>query len=265
MTGASAPWTFTVLGCGNSAGTPSIGNHWGQCDPAEPRNRRTRAAAVIRGGDTTLLIDAGPDLREQANRAEITDVDAVLMTHAHADHTAGLEELRVFRVRHKKLIPVYGDEPTIADIRKRYDYLFVERGAIYPEVLVPNVLMPDRMNMPMSIGDIAFTPFVQDHGTCQSLGFRFRDMAYSTDMRDLDQQALETLSGINTWVVDGGAYLFDDNPVHANLKKVYELNEIVQARQVYITHMPGFMDYATLTRSLPSGYAPAWDGLSFEI
>lgn len=259
-------WTFTLLGCGNSAGTPTIGNHWGVCDTNEPRNRRSRAAAVICSGKTTLLIDAGPDLREQANREGITDTDAVLFTHSHSDHIAGVEELRTFRIRHKKLIQIYGDEFTLAELRQRYDYLFIERnGGIYPEVLAPNIIRNDQMNSEIIIGDISFTPFVQDHGTCKSLGYRFRDFAYSTDMVDLDQQALESLNGIKTWIVDGAGYRMEKNLVHATLEKVYELNEIVQAPKVFITHMPNFMDYQTLKNELPAGYEPAYDGLKIEI
>jgi phosphoribosyl 1,2-cyclic phosphate phosphodiesterase len=259
-------WTFTLLGCGNSAGTPTIGNHWGVSDPNEPRNRRSRSAAVIRSDQTTLLIDAGPDLREQANREGITDTDAVLFTHSHSDHIAGVEELRIFRIRHKKLIPVYGDEFTLTELRQRFDYLFIERnGGIYPEVLAPTIIRNDQMNAEMTIGDIDFIPFVQDHGTCKSLGYRFRDLAYSTDMVDLDQQALESLNGIKTWIVDGAGYKTANNLVHATLRKVYELNEIVQAPQVFITHMPNFMDYQTLKSELPDGYEPAYDGLRIEI
>jgi phosphoribosyl 1,2-cyclic phosphate phosphodiesterase len=259
-------WSFTLLGCGNSAGTPTIGNHWGVCDPNEPRNRRSRSAAFISSGKTTLLIDAGPDLREQANREGITDVDAVLFTHSHSDHIAGVEELRTFRIRHKKLIPVYGNEFTLGELRQRYDYLFIERnGGIYPEVLAPDIIRDDQMNAEMVIGDISFVPFVQDHGTCKSLGYRFRDLAYSTDMVDLDQQALESLSGVQTWIVDGAGYMMERNLVHATLAKVYELNEIVQAPKVYITHMPCFMDYRTLKQELPDGYEPAYDGLRLEI
>ena len=259
-------WTFTLLGCGNSAGTPTIGNYWGSCDPNEPRNNRTRAAAVIRSEATTLLIDAGPDLREQANREGIVDTDAVLFTHSHSDHIAGLEELRTFRIRHKRLVPIYGDEITISELRQRYDYLFFESGGgIYPEVLAPNIIRPEQMNTEMTIGGISFIPFVQDHGTCKTLGYRFRDLAYSTDMVDLDQQALESLSGVKTWIVDAAGYKMANNLVHATLKKVYELNEIVQAPKVFITHMPCFMDYQTLKHELPDGYEPAYDGLRIEI
>ncbi len=259
-------WTFTVLGCGNSAGTPTIGNYWGACDPEEPRNRRSRSAAMIRSDNTTLLIDSSPDLREQGNRHGITDVDAVLFTHAHSDHIGGVEELRTIRIRHKKLIQIYGDDITLSELRQRYDYLFIERnGGIYPEVLAPNIIRDDQMNTQMRVGDIDFIPFVQDHGTCKSLGYRFRDLAYSTDMVDLDQQALESLSGIKTWIVDGAGYKMERSLVHATLKKVYELNEIVQAPQVYLTHLPNFMDYQTLLRELPDGYRPAWDGLTITL
>ena len=257
--------TFTLLGCGNSAGTPSIGGEWGLCDPSEPRNYRTRASAVVRSDKTSLLIDTGPDLREQSIRNGIKDVDAVLYTHAHSDHIAGIDELRVLRVRHKKLFPIWGMQETITELKDRFSYLFVERDSIYPEVLQANVIEPDRMCSEMTIGDISFVPFMQDHGTCKTLGFRFGNMAYSTDMRDLDQQALQTLIGIKTWVVDAAAYKMEVNKVHAGLKEVFALNEIVQAEKVYLTHMPSYMDYRTLLKELPPGYEPAYDGLSLEI
>lgn len=256
---------FTILGCGNSAGTPSIGNVWNICDPDEPRNRRTRPSAVIETAATRLLVDAGPDLREQANRYGFQDLDAVIYTHSHADHILGSEELRVYRHRHKKLVEIYCDQPTLVDLKQRFDYLFIERHELYPQVLKANVIQPEQLNLPMTIGDIGFTPFYQDHGTCQSLGFRFGNLAYSTDMKDLDQQALEILTGIDVWVVDAAGYKAEFNLVHATLRKIYELNEIIQAPTVYLTHMPNFMDYQTMCAELPDGYFPAYDGLALDI
>jgi phosphoribosyl 1,2-cyclic phosphate phosphodiesterase len=264
MTGKSK-LTFTVLGCGNSMGTPTIGNHWGACDPKEKRNYRTRASAVIRSAETTLLIDSGPDLREQANRENLTNVDAVFYTHAHADHVHGIEELRVFRLRHNKTIPIYGDQLTMDELQERFAYLFIERYKIYPKVCEPNVLHAAQMNTEFTIGDITIIPFEQGHGTCMTLGVRVGDLAYSTDMVELGQPALETLIGIKTWIVDAAAYKMEQNMVHATLQKVMDYNQIIGAEQVFLTHMPPSMDYQTLVRELPKGYAPSHDGISFEI
>lgn len=255
---------FTILGCGHSAGTPTIGNFWGACDPNEPRNRRTRASAVIQSENTTLLIDTGPDLREQANRAGLTKIDAVIYTHSHADHIMGIEDLRVMRMRHKKLIPVHGNPATINELERRFQYLFVELAEIYPKVLDPYIIHDTKLNRPMTIGDIEFTPFAQDHITCESLGFRFGDLAYSTDMKDIGQQALESLVGIKTWIVDAAGYNIG-SPVHADLNEIYQLNDIVKAERVVLTHMPAYMDYQTLCSELPSGYEPAYDGMTFDI
>ncbi|QQG35402.1 MAG: MBL fold metallo-hydrolase [Micavibrio aeruginosavorus] len=257
-----------VLGCGNSAGVPMIGNFWGQCDPEEPRNRRTRASLAIESEETTLVIDTGPDFKAQINRENIQRLNAVLYTHAHSDHLHGIDDLRVFRLRNKKVIPIYGDLKTIREIEERFSYLFVENGpdGLYPRAVEPIIIHPEFMGQPMVIGDIPVTPFVQSHGVAgTSLGFRFGDLAYSTDMTDLDQQALETISGIKTWIVDCNGYKMPANHVHATLKNVFVLNEIVQAAQVYLTHMPAFMDYKTVMNELPSGYAPAYDGLALEI
>ncbi len=256
---------FTLMGCGNSGGTPSIGNYWGVCDPLEPRNRRTRSAGLVRSETTTLLIDTGPDLREQANRAGIDRADAVIYTHAHADHISGIEELRAFQVRFKKRVPIYGDQATIAELKSRSDYLFNQHRDFYPAVVSPTVIEPDQMGAPMAIGDISFTPFVQGHGTCETLGFRFGDLAYSTDMVEMPDAAMEAVKGIKTWIVDAAGYNLESTLVHATLAQIYALNEIIGAEQVYVTHLPPSMDYQTLLKELPAGYLPAYDGMEMEI
>jgi phosphoribosyl 1,2-cyclic phosphate phosphodiesterase len=257
----------TVLGCGNSAGVPSIGNVWGQCDPNEPRNRRTRPSIAIESGSTTVIVDTGPDFKAQINNTSIGRVHGVIYTHAHSDHTNGIDELRVLRLRHKELIPVYSNLDTINDLRARFSYMFseIDPEGLYPQVLVPHVLDPQHYGQPLTIGDINIVPFEQSHGSAGvTLGLRIGNLAYSTDMFDLDQQALETLSGIDTWIVDAAGYKMPHNFVHATLKQVLALNDIVQAKNVYLTHMPSFMDYQTLLGELPSGFKPAYDGLVLE-
>lgn len=257
--------TFTVLGSGNSAGTPAIGNYWGNCDPAEPRNRRLRTSALVRSSETTILIDTGPDMREQINRANVSKIDAVLYTHAHGDHINGVDDLRVLRHRNKKIIDVYGSRETIQELYERFSYMFEEREKIYPKVIEPHVIDKDRYDTAMIVGDIGFIPYEQDHGTCKSLGYRFGDLAYSTDMVDLDEKALDVLKGIKTWVVDAAGYKMEYNKVHATLRQIYAFNEIVQAPVVYLTHLTPQMDYRMLLKELPDGFEPAYDGLELKI
>lgn len=258
----------TVLGCGNAAGVPSIGNHWGQCDPTEPRNRRTRASIAVASENSVIVVDTGPDFKAQINDNNIEEIDAVLYSHAHSDHVNGIDDLRVLRLRHKKVIPVYGNAVTLSDIMRRFDYMFseIDPEGLYPQVCAVHTITEAHMGHALHVEGIPVVPFVQSHGSAgNTLGFRFGDLAYSTDMQTLDDAAINAIRGIHTWIVDAGAYKMPHNYVHANLKKVFELNEQIQARQVYLTHMPGFMDYRTLVAELPSGYAPAYDGLQIDV
>ncbi|MGQ0527494.1 MAG: MBL fold metallo-hydrolase [Alphaproteobacteria bacterium] len=257
---------ITVLGSGNSTGVPAIGNYWGACDPAEPRNRRTRCSLAVQSETTTLVIDTGPDFREQLNSAGISMIDAVLYTHAHGDHINGIDELRTLGMRAKKLMPIYANKWSLDDLEVRFHYLF--RGGkseIYPPILESHLIDEKQFGKPVQVGDIIFTPFDQDHGTCNTVGFRFGDFGYSVDICDLDGRALETLKGIKTWIVDGAGYKSTTNKVHAGLEKIYELNEKIGAVQVYITSLSLAMDYRILKKELRDGYEPAYDGLAFEI
>ncbi len=257
----------TVLGCGNAAGVPSIGNHWGQCDPTEPRNRRTRASIAVQSDTSLVVVDTGPDFKFQINENNIEEIDAVLYSHAHSDHVNGIDDLRVLRLRHKRVIPVYGNAPTLNDIMRRFEYMFseIDPEGLYPQVCSANELTAAHIGRVLDVEGIPVVPFVQSHGTAGiTLGFKFGNLAYSTDMQTLDQTALDTIRGVDTWIVDAGAYKMPQNLVHATLRQIFEMNEQVQARQVYLTHMPSFMDYQTLVSELPSGYAPAYDGLQID-
>ncbi len=254
---------LVILGCGNSAGIPAFGNYWGACDPAEPRNRRTRAAAALKSDTTTLLIDAGPDIREQVNRAGIERIDGVLFTHAHADHIHGIDDLRSYRLRSKALVNVWANQPTMDELKDRFAYMFTDRHeGIYPRVLEPHIY---EHGTPLTIGDITVIPFEQDHDTCITTGFRIGNTAYSTDVIRLGEDALRVLTGVKTWVVDAAGYKMPENQVHMRLKDVYQINERVQAERVYITHLTPGMDYQTMRKELPEGFEPAWDGLEIKI
>lgn len=257
--------TFTVMGCGNSSGTPSIGNYWGNCDPDNPKNRRLRPSVLVRSDKTSIVIDTGPDFREQSNTYGVSTYDAALYTHSHADHINGIDELRVLRQRHKKLIDIYGHKASMEELEDRFDYLFREKAQIYPQVLQTNVINESQFGQEMTIGDITFTPFEQDHGTCKSLGFRFGDIGYSTDMIDLPEKSLDVLKGIKTWIVDGAGYNFPQNEVHCRLKDVYQFNDIIGAEKIYLTHLSVLMDYDTLNKETPDGYEAAYDGLELKF
>lgn len=256
---------FTILGCGNSSGVPAAGNHWGACDPEEPKNMRMRCSGVVQSDITTLVIDTGPEFRLQMNAAKIEMIDAVLYTHDHGDHMNGIDDLRVYRFRKKDLVDVYGNKETLSFIAKRFGYM-INGGvdALYPPMLRAHEISKDMEGKPLKVGDIEFTSFTQDHGTCETLGYRFGDLAYSVDMRRLDEKALETLKGIKTWIVDCAAYHNEDNKVHSNIKEIYAYNEIIGAQHVYLTSLSLSMDYQTLKGELKDGYAPACDGLEIK-
>lgn len=252
---------ITIMGCGNSAGVPAAGNHWGHCDPAEPRNRRSRPGIAIQSGTTTIVVDTSADFRQQTIDHGITHVDAVIYTHAHGDHVHGIDDLRGFRLRSGNILQAYADRTTMTEIMARFTYMFETRTDIYPQILSPNIIEKHELGQIQSIGDISFTPFEQEHGTCKSLGLRFGDLAYSTDVVALDEAALAALAGIRTWVVDAAGYKMEKNFVHFTLRQVIAMNEIIKAERVYLTHMPGFMDYQSLRKELPAGFAPCYDGM----
>ena len=257
--------TITVLGCGNSTGVPAIGNYWGACDPEESKNNRSRSSIAFQTDKTTLIVDTGPNFREQINRENIEKIDGVLYTHAHSDHINGIDELRVIHFRNKALVPIYGNAETLRDLKRRFDYLF-DGGLIelYPPVLEPTEFKDADFSTIQTFKDIKFTPFIQDHGSIESVGYRFGDFAYSVDMHNLDDKAIETLKGIRTWIVDCAGYHQADNKVHANIEQIYKFNEHIGAENVYLSSLSLSMDYETLNKELKAGYAAAYDGLKFE-
>lgn len=256
----------TILGCGNSTGVPAIGNYWGKCDPEEPKNRRTRCSLLIQSETTNLVVDSGPDFKSQINNVGINHIEAVLYTHGHSDHVDGIGELRVIKfLGQKEFVPIYCNKQTLSDLEQRFSYLFKGGDSdLYPPVLQPHVL-DDQLYTSMSVGDIGFTPFVQDHGTCDTIGYRFGDMGYSVDILTLDDKAVEVLRGVRTWIVDCAGYGQTSNPVHANLEGIMRLNERIGAQQVYLVSLTLAADYQTMLNELPDGYAPAYDGLELSV
>ena len=256
---------LTIAGSGNSSGTPSAGNFWGNCDPENPKNRRYRPSVIVQSDTTTIVIDTGPDFRHQMNDHNVQKIDAILYTHSHGDHINGVDDLRVYRFRAKELINVYGLDDALDELSRRFEYLFVQKQTIYPQVLRSNVLNEQNMGKAMKIGDIEFIPFMQDHGTCRSLGFRFGNVAYCTDMVRLDDDAKSVLQGVEHWIADGAGYKMPENLVHSTFKQLYALEEEINPTNIYITHLTQLMDYETVLKETPDNYYPAYDGLCFEI
>ncbi len=252
-----------VLGCGSSGGVPLIGGRWGRCDPAEPRNRRSRASILIETEGRSLLVDTTPDLRGQLLAAERWKLDAVLYTHAHADHIMGLDDLRAVNRLIGSALPAFADARTLADLRRRFDYAFqpLKHGAgFFRPVLEPIEIVPGQG---FEAAGIAVLPILQDHGFMPSLGFRIGDFAYSTDVLDLDEAALAALEGIRVWIV--GCFQERPHVTHAHLERIIGWVERLKPERTVLTHMGESFDYNALSAMLPAGIEPGHDGLILEI
>lgn len=257
--------TITILGCGASGGVPVIGNFWGKCHPDEPRNARTRSSIAVQSEYQTLIVDTGPEFRSQLNRENIQDVQAVFYTHAHGDHIAGMDELQSFRRRYKRRMPVYGQSQTIEELESRYFYLFKSvNEKLYPPAVEANIFTPENLCCNQEVAGIKFIPFQQDHGTCTTLGFRFGDVSYSTDMLSLSEEAQDIIKGSRVWIVDGCGIYDSSNPVHASIPQVIEMNKYIGAKSIYFTHLSLMMDYRTIEQDLPEGFHLCYDGLKFN-
>jgi phosphoribosyl 1,2-cyclic phosphate phosphodiesterase len=253
----------TVLGCGPSWGVPRIGNEWGNCDPANPRNRRRRVSVLVEEAGTTLLVDTSPDLREQLLDAGVRRIDAVLFTHAHADHLHGIDDLRSVNWLMHSGIPVFASAQALAEINSRFGYVFDPQLPDRPNVYYKPVLEPHAVDGPFAAAGIHVMPFLQDHGYSTTLGFRIGAMAYSTDVIDLDEAAFAALRGVDLWIVD--CIRRKPHVTHAHLDKTLQWIARVKPRRAVLTHMDESLDYATLCRELPAGVEPGYDGLVIEL
>jgi len=249
-----------MLGCGGSGGVPLIGPNWGRCDPADPRNRRRRGSVLVEAGGTVILIDTSPDLREQLLAAEVSRIDAVLMTHAHADHLHGIDDLRTVNRLMGCAIPLYADTASMGEIRRRFGYVLepAPDAGYYRPVLEPHEIVG-----PFAIAGIPVLPFVQDHGFSTTLGFRIGAFGYSTDVTELDDAAFTALAGIDLWIVD--CLRYEPHPTHSHLAKTLSWIARLRPRRTVLTHMDQNLDYRALARQLPPGVEPGQDGLVIDL
>lgn len=250
----------TILGCGSSMGVPLVGGQWGDCDPNEPRNRRLRASILVEEGPTRLLVDTGPDLRQQLLAAGITSVAAILYTHAHADHLHGIDDVRGLNLGMGKAVEAYGDAATLGIIAERFGYVFQPLKGDY---FYKPTMTPKTIDGPFEVGGIRVQPFEQDHGFSRTLGFRFGRIAYSTDLVGLDEAAFEILAGVDLWIVD--AFRLEPHVTHTHLAKTLGWIERVKPRRAVLTHMSQWMDYRRVQSMLPAGVEPAYDGMVLEV
>lgn len=250
-----------ILGCGTSSGVPRVGNDWGDCNPSNPKNRRRRVSIAVEHEGARVLVDTGPDLREQLLDADICDVSAVIWTHDHADHCHGIDDLR--QLFHARGAPVagYARSATLDTLLLRFAYAFKGKGG-YPAVATPN-LLPDQMDvegLKISIVD-------QPHGSITSAGLRFdaddRSIVYSTDFNVLTDEMQTSFEGVDLWIVD--ALRRRPHPSHGHLDQVLGWIDEVKPGRAILTHMDQSMDYSTLRAELPEHVEPAYDGLEISL
>lgn len=259
---------LTILGCGTSGGVPRIGGNWGKCDPNNPKNVRRRCSLLVeREGDdgtTTVIVDTSPDCRQQLLDAGVGWIDGVLYTHDHADHTHGIDELRVVAFNGRRRVDVYCDECTGDRLKKRFAYCFStpEDSAYKPVLNQFPIQTGQEIEVEGQGGVITALPFLQNHGDMDSLGFRFGDIAYSCDIKALADESWACLEGLDVWIVD--ALRRDPHPSHFNLEEALATIEQVRPKRAVLTHMHVDLDYETLKRELPDGVEPAFDGMVFK-
>ena len=261
----------TILGCGSSGGVPRIGNVWGDCDPAEPRNRRRRCSLLLEGWSegsdepTRVLIDTGCDLREQLLEAEVDRVEAVFYTHEHADHTHGIDDLRVLALHNRRLVDVYFTEATGARIREAFGYCFAAPpGSSYPPILnAHEIAAGAEILVEGPGGTIAVHAFEQSHGDIISLGFRIGDFAYCCDLSGFPPQSREAITGLSVWVID--ALRPTPHPSHLSLPETLELIGQFAPQQAVLTNMHIDLDYRATDTTTPDNVTPAFDGMRIDV
>ena len=247
-----------MLGSGTSTGVPRLGDEWGECDPGDPKNRRTRVSIIVESAaGVRLLVDTSPDLRHQLLGAGIAAVDAVFWTHDHADHCHGIDDLRPMRFHRDSPLPGFASEDTVRRLKQRFSYVFSGRYG-YPTIVQLEPLDGMRIHQGFAIGWVEMP-----HGPGSSTGYRFetdgKSIAYATDYSEITDDMVALFEGTDVLVTD--CLRREPHPTHASLAMALELAERSHARHAVLTHLDKSMDYATLSAELPENVQVGFDGL----
>ena len=259
---------LTILGCGSSGGVPRVAQGWGDCDPRNPRNSRRRCSVLLENsgadGKTLVLVDTSPDLRRQLIDAEVAHLDGVLMTHPHADHTHGIDDLRPLAIAMHKRIEMHMDAATSASVRVKFSYVFESpAGSSYPPILRERRLVAGEPCVILGAGGpIEAVPFELEHGDISALGFRIGALAYTPDLNGIPDTSLKFLEGLDVWIID--ALRYARHPSHLSLDEALAWIERMRPRRAILTNLHTDLDYETLRRRLPETIVPAYDGMQVE-
>jgi phosphoribosyl 1,2-cyclic phosphate phosphodiesterase len=250
-----------ILGCGPSSGVPRIGNDWGECDPKEPRNRRTRTSILFESGGQRLLVDCGPDLREQLLAADVATVDGVIVTHDHADHCHGIDDLRPIAADRVEPIPCFARRETLDALAGRFAYIF-EGAKLYRPTLEPRELGEES-----GWGSARLRFVDQPHGHVLSLGIRAdeagQSVGYAIDFNALTPDMVKLYQDLSLWICAITPH--EGHPTHAGLDAAIDWARDLRADQLLLTHLDKSLDYATLAARLPDWAEPAYDGLEIIV
>jgi phosphoribosyl 1,2-cyclic phosphate phosphodiesterase len=261
--------TLTILGCGSSAGVPRPALGWGACDPNNPKNRRRRcsimAEQTTEQGTTRVVIDTAPDLREQLIDANVEHIDAVFLTHEHADQTHGIDDLRSVVLHQRRRIPVYFNTSTANDIMARFSYCFITpEGSDYPPILERrSVEAGESRTIEGKGGPLELTAFLVEHGNIPALGYRIGATAYTPDLHDIPEASWPALQNLDLWIVD--ALRYAQHPSHFSLSDALSWIDRFKPKRAVLTNLHSDLDYEVLRQSLPVGIIPAYDGMRLTL